>query len=112
MKAKELTPLGVARRSLSCVCRYTMGAARMLPVSDGVLDHRRRVGSSIWEYLWLLAQETPEDPGGNGKSLGIVEHGNPVPTNRIVCDLGRSRDAILTNLERLEAGNYIEPLSC
>ena len=37
-----------------------------------------------------------------GKTLGIVEHGNPVPTNRIATDLGRSRDATLTNLERLE----------
>jgi biotin operon repressor len=33
---------------------------------------------------------------------------NPVPTKRIADDLGRSRDATLTNLERLEAGNYIE----
>src|SRR5713226_5648360 len=83
-------------------------SARMLPVSDGLLDHRRNMGSSIWEYLWLLAHVTTEDPGGNGKSLGIVDHGNPVPTNRIAADLKRSRDATLTNLVRLEAGNYIE----
>jgi hypothetical protein len=83
-------------------------STRMLPVSDGVLDHRRRIGSSIWEYLWLLAHVTAEDPGGNGKSRGIVDHGNPVPTNRIAADLGRSRDATLTNLGRLEAGNCIE----
>jgi biotin operon repressor len=51
---------------------------------------------------------TAEDPGDGGKSLGIVESGNPVPTNRIAADLGRSRDATLTNLGRLEAGNYIE----
>jgi hypothetical protein len=80
----------------------------MLPISDGLLDHRRNMGSSIWEYLWLLAHVTAEDPDGNGKSRGIVEHGNPVPTKRIAADLGRSRDATLTNLERLEAGNYIE----
>lgn len=79
-------------------------SARMLPVSN----HRRKMGSSIWEYLWLLAHVTAEDAGGDGKSLGIVDHGNPVPTNRIAADLGRSRDATLTNLERLEASNYIE----
>jgi hypothetical protein len=83
-------------------------SVRMLPVSDEVLDHCRRMGSSIWEYLWPLGHVTAEDLGGNGKSLGIVEHGNPVPTNRIACDLGRSSAATLTNLERLEAGNYIE----
>jgi biotin operon repressor len=82
--------------------------ARMFPVSYELLDHRRNMGSSIWEYLWLLAHVTAEDSGSNGKSLGIVEHGNPVPTNRISADLGRSRDATLTNLERLEIGNYIE----
>jgi hypothetical protein len=86
-------------------------SARMLPVSDGVLDHRQSMGSSIWEYLWLLAHVTAEDACGDGKSLGIVDHGNPVPTNRIAADLGRSRDATLTNLERLEAGNYIERLA-
>ncbi len=83
-------------------------SARMLPVSDGVLDHRRRMGSSIWEYLWLLAHVTAENPDGSGKSLGIVNLGDPVPTNRIAADLDRSRDATLTNLEKLEAGNYIE----
>jgi biotin operon repressor len=56
----------------------------------------------------LLAHVTAEDPDGNGKYRGIVEHGNPVPTKRIAADLGRSRDATLTNLETLEAGNYIE----
>ena len=33
-----------------------------------VLDHRRSMGSSIWEYLWLLAHVAAEDLGGNGKS--------------------------------------------
>jgi biotin operon repressor len=83
-------------------------SARLLPISDGLLDHRRNMRSSIWEYLWLLAHVTAEDSRSNGESLGIVEHGNPVPTSRIAADLGRSRDATLTNLERLEAGNYIE----
>jgi hypothetical protein len=66
------------------------------------------MGSSIWEYLWLLAHVTAEDSDSNGKHLGIGEHGDPVPTNRIATDLGRSRDATLTNLERLETGDYIE----
>ena len=55
-------------------------SARMLPVSDGLL-HPRRMGSSIWEYLRMLAHVTAEDPGGNGKPLGIVEHDNPVQQN-------------------------------
>jgi len=68
---------------------FKAASTRMLPVSDGVLDHRQRMGSSIWEYLWLLAHVTAEGAAGDGKSLGIVEHGNRVPTNRIAADLGR-----------------------
>ena len=66
------------------------------------------MGSSIWEYLWLLAHVTKENSAANGKALGVVDFGNPIPTNRIAIALGRSRDATLTNLEKLEAGNYIE----
>ena len=82
-------------------------SARMLPVSDGVLDHRRRMGSSIWEYLWLLAHVTVTEPGENQTCVGMVDRGDPIPTSRIACDLKRSREATLVNLERLEAGNYI-----
>ena len=38
-----------------------------------------------------------------GESVGIVDHGTPVPTNRIAADLQRSREATLANLEKLEA---------
>ena len=66
------------------------------------------MGSSIWEYLWLRAHVTSEDPDGNGKSVGVVNQGKPVPTSRIAADLRRSREAALANLDRLEAGNYLE----
>ena len=82
-------------------------SARVLPVSYGLLDHRRNMGSSIWEYLWLLAHVTAGEPGENETCLGIVDRGNPIPTSRIAGDLKRSREATLVNLEKLEAGNYI-----
>ncbi|MGH9546639.1 MAG: hypothetical protein ACRD23_15635 [Terriglobales bacterium] len=66
------------------------------------------MGSSIWEYLWLLAHVTDVEPGENETSVGIVERGIPVPTSRIAADLKRSREATLANLERLEAGNYVK----
>ena len=66
------------------------------------------MGSSIWEYLWLLAHVTAPEPSEDETSVGIVDHGNPVPTFRIAADLKRSREATLANLERLEAGNYIK----
>jgi hypothetical protein len=80
---------------------------RIIPVSDGLLDHRRSMGSSVWEYLWLIAHVTAAAPDGNGHSVGIVEYGEPVPTNRIAAGLKRSREATLANLEKVEDGNYI-----
>jgi biotin operon repressor len=75
----------------------------VLLVSENLLRHRRDMGPSIWEYLWLLAHVS----SGSDWQPAIVEHGRPVSTGRIAADLKRSREAVLANLERLEAGNYI-----
>jgi hypothetical protein len=66
------------------------------------------MGSSIWEYLWLRAHVTAEHLDGNGKPVGVVDAGQPIPTSRIAAELRRSREATLANLEKLEAGSYIE----
>jgi biotin operon repressor len=76
----------------------------MFPVPDRLLAHRPGMGSSIWEYLWLVAHVTSDQDG----DLGVVEHGKPVSTGRIATDLNRSREAVLANLEKLEAGNYVD----
>ena len=73
-----------------------------------LLAKRREIGSAIWEYLWLRVHVTACEPNANGGSAGIVEHGNPVPTSRIASALQRSREAALANLEKLEAGGYIQ----
>ena len=85
--------------------------ARTFPIPDAILVHRPRMGSSIWEYLWLRAHVTAEDSAGNGRSLGIVDEGRPVPTSRIAVELGRSRETTLANMGKLAAGNYIERLA-
>jgi hypothetical protein len=92
--------------SFSLVAELMTDNARTFPVSDRLLDHRRKMGSSIWEYLWLRAHVTAaEEP------VGIVDGGRPVPTSRIAIELRRSREATLANMERLAAGNYIERLA-
>src|SRR5438874_13414302 len=83
-------------------------SVRMFPVSEGLLEHRRRMGSAIWEYLWLVAHVTSDEPGRDGKFLGIVDRGNVLPTSRIAADLQRSRAAALANLERLAINGYIQ----
>jgi len=65
------------------------------------------MGSSVWEYLWLRAHVTTEREC-NGKTVGIVDDGRPIPTSRIAAELRRSRESTLANLEKLEAGNYLE----
>jgi len=85
--------------------------ARTFRISDRLLEHRREMGSSIWEYLWLRAHVTAEDSTGDGRSLGIVDEGRPVPTSRIAGELRRSRETTLANMEKLAAGNYIERLA-
>lgn len=65
------------------------------------------MGSSVWEYLWLLMHVTAEERDGNGAFAGIVAEGRPVPTSEIANDLRRSREATLANLEKLEAGAFI-----
>jgi hypothetical protein len=78
-----------------------------LSLSPNLLSQRRRVGSSIWEYLWLLSHVTTKESDGNGGFVGIVADGKSIPTSRIAKDLQRARATSLANLERLEAGNYI-----
>ena len=78
-----------------------------VPVLKQLLLHHRRMGNSIWEYLWLLAHVTANEPDGCRGSAGIVADGKPVPTSRIASDLCRSREATLANLEKLEAADYI-----
>ena len=61
------------------------------------------MGPSIWEYLWLRAHVSSEDD----VEPAIVDQGKPVSTRRIAAELSRSREAVLENLGRLEAGRYI-----
>ncbi len=96
----------VARASAS-PAENMVDSTRVFPISDRLLDHRRKMGSSIWEYLWLRAHVTAERDF-NGKSVGIVDNGRPVPTSRIATDLRRSREATLANMEKLAAGDYID----
>jgi DNA-binding MarR family transcriptional regulator len=79
--------------------------ASTLTISAGLLRHRQQLGTSVWEYLWLRAHAT--GTGDPDDEPADVDHGRPIPTNRIASELGRSREAVLSNLDKLEAGNYI-----
>ena len=47
-------------------------------VSNGLLEHKDRMGAAIWEYLWLIDKVTKDEPDGNGKFNGVVLGGKPI----------------------------------
>jgi hypothetical protein len=51
-------------------------------LSEQLLRHRRSMGSSIWEYLWLPAHVSFKSDAG----LAIVDGGKPITTGRIAAD--------------------------
>jgi DNA-binding Lrp family transcriptional regulator len=70
-------------------------------VSGGLLspEHTRRIGSALWEFLWLISHETREE--------GRVLNGAPITLKRIATDLGEAERTARTNLRRLESEGYI-----
>jgi hypothetical protein len=77
-------------------------------VSTGLLrdrKHRKRIGSALWEFLWMIEQE--RKPKDGETPSGVICGGNPVPASRIAADLGTHVNNVLKNLARLEKENYI-----
>lgn len=70
-------------------------------VSEGLLtsNHKKRIGSSIWEFLWLISHET--------KMAGKVLNGSPITVSRIAEELGSTAQTTKRNLENLEKQGYI-----
>lgn len=73
-----------------------------IPVWNGLLEHRPRIGGAIWEFLWCLDRITSEQDG-----IGLVLGGAPVKAARIAANLQEHPDQAKKNLRRLEAGGYI-----
>lgn len=76
-----------------------------LTIWSGLIDplHRKRMGSAIWEFLWLVDKVTKEEYG-----RGYVFGGAPVAFERIGTDLGISRTAVGDAMRKLHAEGYIE----
>jgi hypothetical protein len=83
--------------------KYGEKESRPIPVWNGILDHRRRIGSSVWVFLWLLDKITKECDG-----VGVVWDGRPATAGRIAQDLGWSEKTVRSHLDRLEANGYID----
>ena len=72
------------------------------PVWSGLLEHRDRIKTAIWTYLWLLNRITTEKDG-----LGMVNYGNPVRLGDIATEISSDEKTIRIHLEILVKGGYI-----
>lgn len=79
-----------------------------ITISNGLIKdgHRQRMGSAVWEFMWLIDKITRIDHNGNGHVLG----GKPINLDDISKDLMSHNGTISENLTKLESEGYIERL--
>jgi hypothetical protein len=80
---------------------------RTFPVSAGLLEHKQRMGATVWEYMWLLDHITSDEPDGDGKFSGVVQYGTPIDAEIVARALKESIDTAKTNLRKLEVAGYV-----
>jgi hypothetical protein len=78
------------------------GPSYAIPVWNGIFDHRRKIGSALWVFLWCIDRVTKEEAGS-----GFVLGGTVVNARRIANELDDSERTIRRHLERLEGQGYI-----
>ena len=100
---KRRSNSGSQERTLPHDRKYQGKKSYPLPLWNGILDHCEKIGPALWEFVWLLDKITREKDG-----KGIVLGGAPVKIDRIARELGRSDHTVRRNLDRLQAGKYIE----
>jgi hypothetical protein len=76
-------------------------------VSNGLLEHKPRMGAALWTYLWFVDKVTKDEPDGKGKFDGLVLGGIPFKAERIAHDLNDHVQTVLENVRKLEAEGYI-----
>lgn len=79
-----------------------------ISISNGLLKdgHRKRMGSSVWEFMWCIDKVTKIDDKGIGWVLG----GKPIRLKEIAEQMDVDEDTVGVNLDKLEEQNYITKL--
>jgi hypothetical protein len=77
-----------------------------ITISNGLLKdgHRKRMGSAVWEFMWMLDKITRVDEDGTGWVLG----GKAIKLKTISDDLGTHPNTVSENIIKLEKEGYIE----
>jgi hypothetical protein len=100
---KNINPKKNAVKSESHGRTYRGQPSYAIPLWNGVIEHREKIGPAIWEFIWCLDKITVEDDRGIGWLLGKT----PIDTKRIADDLSECPDTAYDNMERLAAEGYI-----
>lgn len=69
-------------------------------------EHRKRIGSALWEFLWCIDKTTKEITE-EGKVIGLVLGGKPIKLLEIADDLGGDKSTIKRNIDKLEREGYL-----
>jgi hypothetical protein len=78
-----------------------------ISVSNGLLtqEHREKIGTAIWEFLWLIDKTTKNKDG-----VGIVLGGKPIKLCDLSQQMGTSDVNVSRNLHKLKKEGYISIL--
>jgi hypothetical protein len=85
----------------------TMTDNHIIPVSNGLFEHRERIGPAIWEFLWCIDRVTREEVDDNGERWGLVLGGVPIKYDRVALDLKSSEQTVKRNMQILKEQQYI-----
>jgi len=79
-----------------------------ITISNGLLKdgHRKRMGESVWEFMWLLDKVTKIDESAGGWVLG----GKPIKLRDIAKDLEVHDTTVSRSLRKLRDEGYIDLL--
>ena len=79
-----------------------------IPISNGILEHCRKIGESIWYFLWCVYKTTKEITDENGNRVGKILGGKPVCDQDVADVLNVSKWTIRRWRENLTELGYIK----
>jgi hypothetical protein len=82
-----------------------------IPVSNGIFDHRSRIGAAIWVFMWCIDHTTKEVSTGDGKADGLVYNGRPVLLGEIASELELCATSVREQLSHLAKAGYIRKIN-
>ncbi|WP_163854586.1 helix-turn-helix domain-containing protein [Paenibacillus elgii] len=82
----------------------------IIPISNGLFEHKERIGPAIWEFLWCIDAVTAETVDDSGERWGLVHGGVPVKHETIAAEIRTSSRTVQRNLALLKKEGYITSL--